>query len=57
MTKLPYVTINAARTVDGKTDTFARSGAPISSTSDWMRVDQLRASSDAIMVGDRKSVV
>jgi len=51
MTKLPYVTINAAMTVDGKTDTFARRGAPISSTSDWMRVDQLRASSDAIMVG------
>lgn len=47
----PYVIINIAMTADGKTDTIARRGALISSSLDMKRVDQLRASSDAIMVG------
>ena len=47
----PYVTLNAAITADGKTDTIARHGAAISSALDMARVDQLRADSDAIMVG------
>lgn len=51
MTNVPYITLNVAMTADGKTDTIARRGALISSALDMMRVDQLRAASDAIMVG------
>jgi 2,5-diamino-6-(ribosylamino)-4(3H)-pyrimidinone 5'-phosphate reductase len=47
----PYVILNVAMTADGKTDTVDRHGALISSPLDMMRVDRLRASSDAIMVG------
>lgn len=47
----PYVILNVAMTADGKTDTVARHGALISSPLDMTRVEQLRASSDAIMVG------
>jgi 2,5-diamino-6-(ribosylamino)-4(3H)-pyrimidinone 5'-phosphate reductase len=49
----PYVFINVAMTADGKIDTFARKGAAISSKRDKERVDQLRAESDAVMVGGR----
>ena len=49
----PFVFINVAMTVDGKIDTFRRKGAAISSPRDKERVDQLRASADAIMVGGR----
>src|SRR5512141_2874322 len=49
----PFVFINVAMTVDGKIDTFERRGAAISSPRDKERVDQLRASADAIMVGGR----
>jgi len=49
----PFVFINVAMTVDGKIDTFARTGAAISSPGDKERVDRLRAGSDAIMVGGR----
>src|SRR5712692_8913241 len=49
----PYITINVAMTLDGKTDTVARHGAAISSPGDLERVDRLRASSDAVMVGGR----
>jgi 2,5-diamino-6-(ribosylamino)-4(3H)-pyrimidinone 5'-phosphate reductase len=51
MTNRPYVTLNVAITVDGKTDTIARQGAAISSAYDRERVDRLRAESDAVMVG------
>ena len=51
MTNRPYVTLNVAMTVDGKTDTIARQGAAISSAFDRERVDRLRADSDAVMVG------
>ncbi|MEA2576172.1 MAG: 2,5-diamino-6-(ribosylamino)-4(3H)-pyrimidinone 5-phosphate reductase [Chloroflexia bacterium] len=47
----PFVFINVAITADGKIDTAARQGAAISSPADLERVDQYRASSDAIMVG------
>ncbi|HLO17749.1 MAG TPA: dihydrofolate reductase family protein [Anaerolineales bacterium] len=50
---LPFVFINIAMTADGKIDTFERKGAAISSARDKERVDQLRASVDAIMVGGR----
>jgi 2,5-diamino-6-(ribosylamino)-4(3H)-pyrimidinone 5'-phosphate reductase len=49
--KQPYVIINAAMTVDGKTDTFERKGAGISSEEDKRRVLELRASLDAVLVG------
>ena len=49
----PFVFINVAMTADGKIDTFERKGAAISSPQDKERVDQLRASADAIMVGGR----
>ena len=49
----PYVFINVAMTADGKIDTFERTGAAISSKRDKERVDQLRAESDAIMVGGK----
>lgn len=49
----PFVFINVAMTADGKIDTFARKGAAISSQRDKERVDQLRADSDAVMVGGR----
>ena len=47
----PFVFINVAMTTDGKIDTFQRKGAAISSQRDKQRVDQLRAESDAVMVG------
>lgn len=45
--------MNVAATVDGKIDTFQRRGAAISSPRDKERVDQLRADSDAVMIGGR----
>ena len=47
----PYIFINVAMTADGKIDTFERKGATISSDRDKERVDELRASADAILVG------
>jgi 2,5-diamino-6-(ribosylamino)-4(3H)-pyrimidinone 5'-phosphate reductase len=49
----PFVFINVAMTADGKIDTFQRKGSAISSARDKERVDQLRAESDAVMVGGR----
>ena len=49
----PYVLINVAASVDGKIDTHERRGAAISSDGDRERVDALRASVDAVMVGGR----
>jgi 2,5-diamino-6-(ribosylamino)-4(3H)-pyrimidinone 5'-phosphate reductase len=49
----PYVILNVAVTADGKTDTVSREGAAISSAEDMDRVDRLRATVDAIMVGGR----
>jgi len=49
----PFVFINIAMTADGKIDTFEHTGAAISSQRDKERVDQLRASADAIMVGGK----
>ena len=49
----PYVLINVAASVDGKIDSVQRTGAAISSERDRARVDRLRASVDAVMVGGR----
>jgi 2,5-diamino-6-(ribosylamino)-4(3H)-pyrimidinone 5'-phosphate reductase len=45
------VVINVAASVDGKIDTLERRGATISSARDRQRVDALRASVDAVMIG------
>jgi 2,5-diamino-6-(ribosylamino)-4(3H)-pyrimidinone 5'-phosphate reductase len=50
------VVINVAATLDGKIDTVERRGAAISSEADRHRVDLLRASVDAVMVGGRTLV-
>jgi 2,5-diamino-6-(ribosylamino)-4(3H)-pyrimidinone 5'-phosphate reductase len=47
----PHIIINVAMTIDGKLDTFERKGATISSQIDKQRVDRLRASMDAILIG------
>ncbi|MCX7609255.1 MAG: 2,5-diamino-6-(ribosylamino)-4(3H)-pyrimidinone 5'-phosphate reductase [Anaerolineales bacterium] len=49
----PYVLVNVAMTVDGKIDSAARRGATISSATDKRRVDELRASVDAVLVGGK----
>jgi 2,5-diamino-6-(ribosylamino)-4(3H)-pyrimidinone 5'-phosphate reductase len=51
MVARPYVIVNVAASVDGKIDTFERRGAAISSERDRVRVDALRASVDAVMIG------
>jgi 2,5-diamino-6-(ribosylamino)-4(3H)-pyrimidinone 5'-phosphate reductase len=49
----PYTILNAAMSADGKLDTVARKGIAISSPADKRRVDELRASVDAVLVGGR----
>ncbi|MBL8050566.1 MAG: dihydrofolate reductase family protein [Anaerolineales bacterium] len=49
----PYTFINVAMTADGKIDTFERKGSAISSAKDKVRVDELRASVDGILVGGK----
>ena len=51
--KRPHIIVNVAMTVDGKIDSYTRKGAEISSSTDKARVDQLRASVDAVLVGGR----
>ncbi len=47
----PFVFINAAMSADGKIATIERKQTRISGNLDFDRMDELRASSDAIMVG------
>jgi 2,5-diamino-6-(ribosylamino)-4(3H)-pyrimidinone 5'-phosphate reductase len=47
----PFVFINVAVSADGKMDTVERQGSAISSPEDKRRVDELRASADAVLVG------
>ncbi len=49
----PRILVNVAMTADGKIDSAARKGAAISSIADKARVDRLRASVDAVLVGGR----
>lgn len=53
MQKRPYVLVNMAVTADGKIDTWERRGARISGAADSIRVDRLRATADAIVVGGK----
>jgi 2,5-diamino-6-(ribosylamino)-4(3H)-pyrimidinone 5'-phosphate reductase len=45
------VVVNAAMSADGKLSTRERTQVPISGPTDFERVDELRAESDAVMVG------
>ena len=47
----PFVFINAAMSADGKIATTLRKQTRISGSLDFDRMDELRASSDAVMVG------
>ena len=47
----PGVLVNVAMSADGKIDSIARIGMAISSSADKSRVDRLRASVDAVLVG------
>ncbi len=47
----PYTFINSAMSADGKISTKKRKQVKISGKTDFDRVDELRASSDAVMVG------
>lgn len=49
--KRPFVFINSAMSADGKIATIERKQTRISGSLDFDRMDELRASSDAIMVG------
>ncbi len=51
MLSRPFVFINAAMSADGKIATIERKQTRISGKLDFERVDELRASSDAVMVG------
>ncbi len=48
---IPFVFINAAMSADGKIATIERRQTRISGDLDFDRVDELRATSDAVMVG------
>ena len=47
----PYVVLNVAMSIDGKISTWQRERIKISNRLDFYRVDKLRASCDAILVG------
>ena len=47
----PFTFINSAMSADGKISSFEHKQVRISGTDDLSRVDRLRASSDAVMVG------
>ena len=47
----PHVTVNFAMSADGKLSTAERRQVKISGQADFLRVDRLKAESDAIMVG------
>ena len=47
----PYVVVNVAMSADGKISTRERRQVKISGLQDFTRVDQLKADSDAVMVG------
>ncbi|QIG39578.1 deaminase [Microbacterium sp. 4R-513] len=47
----PYVTLSCAMSLDGYLDSAAPHKLPMSNSADFDRVDQLRADSDAILVG------
>jgi len=47
----PYVVVNVAMSADGKLSTRERRQVKISGAEDFLRVDRLKAGSDAVMVG------
>jgi len=53
VTERPYVIVNAAMSIDGYLDTAAPPRLALSNAEDFDRVDDVRANSDAILVGAR----
>lgn len=53
MTDRPYVILSAAMSIDGYLDTAAPPRLALSNAADFDRVDEVRAHSDAILVGAR----
>ncbi len=51
----PYVLLSAAMSADGYIDDVTGGRLELSDAADWDRVDELRAASDAILVGARTS--
>lgn len=51
MTRRPYVLLSCAISLDGYLDDAAERRLVLSNAHDWDRVDEVRASADAIMVG------
>ena len=51
MADRPYVVLSAAMSADGYIDDASGQDLELSDAADWDRVDELRAASDAIMVG------
>lgn len=49
--KKPFIFINSAMSLDGKLSTIERKQVRISNKEDLERIDKLRASADAVMVG------
>jgi 2,5-diamino-6-(ribosylamino)-4(3H)-pyrimidinone 5'-phosphate reductase len=47
----PHIMINVAASADGKIDSYTRKGISISSATDKVRVDKLRANVDAVLAG------
>lgn len=47
----PFVFINSAMSADGKISTIEKKQVKISGLEDFKRVDELKATADAIMVG------
>ncbi|MDO9325223.1 MAG: 2,5-diamino-6-(ribosylamino)-4(3H)-pyrimidinone 5'-phosphate reductase [Methanoregula sp.] len=47
----PYVVVNVAMSADGKISTRERRQVKISGREDFVRVDRLKANSDAVMIG------
>ena len=55
--KKPFIFINSAMSLDGKLSTYERTQVKISNKEDFERVDRLRASADAVMVGSNTVAV
>ena len=52
----PFIFINCAMSLDGKISTTERKQVRISNDADMERVDELRASADAVLVGMNTAV-
>ena len=51
MNRRPYITLSCAMSIDGYLDSESPRRLAMSNAADFDRVDQLRAESDAVMIG------